>query len=89
MVAFARNRIEPLDDSGIRDWLAVCGSDAELRAMRRQLADLIADIDRRLYPRIETPPPQSDIGVGFLAMTLVGAILWAAALSRLAAWFAG
>lgn len=89
MVAFARNRTQPLDDSGLRDWLDCCCSDAELRAMRRQLADLIAEIDKRLYPRLETPPPQSDLGVGFLAMTLVGAILWAAALSRLAAWFAG
>lgn len=89
MVAFARNRMSPLDDSGLREWLDACGSDAELRAMRRQLADLVCEIDRRLYPRLETPPPQSDIGVGFLAMTLVGAILWAAALSRLAAWFAG
>ena len=88
MVAFARNRTQPLDDSGIRDWLDCCCSDAELRAMRRQLTDLIADIDRRLYPKLGAPP-QSDLGVGFLAMTLVGAILWAAALSRLAAWFAG
>lgn len=89
MVAFARRRTEPLDDSGLREWLDVCCSDAELRAMRRQLTDLVAEIDRRLFPRPVVPPPQSDIGVGFLAMTLVGAILWAAALSRLAAWFAG
>lgn len=86
MVAFARNRMSPLDDSGLREWLDACGSDAELRAMRRQLTDLVCEIDRRMpLPERAEPEP---LGLGWLLTLVAGGLLWISALDRFAEWLA-